>query len=159
METDRRKNPRYCVRGQVFAVFKPEPVQLVPIIDISLGGLSISVHGRNGNKQGVNLCSFLEIMADDGSFYMDNLPYELLPERRSTDWDPLTPGQHRFKGLKFLNLMPVQKSELKHFIRSYTIGGMTPKIIRKFSQILQQFKGKKDFGDSCQNIWLQRPTL
>jgi hypothetical protein len=159
MENDRRKHSRYCVRGQAFAVFKPEPVQLVPIIDISLGGLGISVNARNGNRQGVNLCSLLEIMADDGSFYMDNLPYEFLSERRSTDWDPLISAPHRFNGIKFLNLMPVQKSELKHFIRNYTIGGLTPKIIRKFSQILQQFMGKKDFEDSCQNIWLQRPTL
>jgi hypothetical protein len=55
--------------------------------------------------------------------------------------------------------MPVQKSELKHFIRNYTIGGLTPKIIRKFSQIFQQFMGKKDLEDRCQDIWLQRPTL
>jgi hypothetical protein len=48
---------------------------------------------------------------------------------------------------------------LKHLIGKHTIGGMTPHFIRKFNRFIHQSLVKKQFGDSCQNIWLQRSTL
>jgi hypothetical protein len=39
MEIERRRHPRFRVRDNAFAAFQPEPVKLVPIIDIGLGGL------------------------------------------------------------------------------------------------------------------------
>jgi hypothetical protein len=62
-------------------------------------------------------------------------------------------------GVKFVELMSSQQSQLKYFIRHHTRGGMTPKFIRMFNQHLHQILGKKDFGNSCQNAWLQRLSL
>jgi hypothetical protein len=158
MRVERRKHTRYCVRDAAFAVFKPEPVKLVPIVDVSFGGLGVSVNGISGSEHWSNSCSFLEIMEGDGSFYLDNLPYEILPGARSLGLKAVPSLQNQFYGVKFLNLMPSQMSHLKHFIHQHTIGGMTPQIIRKFEHILHQFLGRKQFGNSCQNIWLHRPT-
>ena len=55
--------------------------------------------------------------------------------------------------------MPSQKTQLKYFIRNHTMGGMTPKFIRKFNQHFHKFLDKKDYGAACRNISLQRPSL
>ena len=39
MTVERRKDPRFQVKDKCFAVINPDPVKLVPIIDISQGGL------------------------------------------------------------------------------------------------------------------------
>lgn len=159
MSVERRKFKRYCIKDSVFAVFKPEPTRMVPIIDIGLGGLGVSVNGTNESELWLGSCSFLEIMVADCSFYLDNLPYEFLPESRNFNLNADTSLQNQFYGVKFLNLMPSQKTHLKHFIRKHTIGGKTPQFYRKVNQFLHQALGKKQFENSCQNIWLQRSTL
>ena len=158
MRVERRKYARFCVRDAAFAVFKPEPVKLVPIIDISLGGLGIGVNGFNMNLDGFNGASRLEILIDDGSFYLDNLPYQALPTYRNFSVNAFGSFQNIY-GVKFLDMMPSQQNRLKYFIRHHTRGGMTPKFIRKLNAHLHQITGKRDFGDSCQNVWLQRPSL
>jgi hypothetical protein len=159
MRVERRKYARYCVRNAAFAVFKAEPVQLLPIVDIGFGGLGISGNEISGSEHWSNSCAFLDIMEGDGSFYLDNLPYELLPGARSLSLHAAASVKNQFYGVKFLNLMPSQKTHLKHFIHKYTVGGKTPQFIQKFNQFLHQVWGKKQFSDSCQNIWLHRPTL
>jgi len=159
MNVERRKFKRYCIKDSVFAVFKPEPVKLVPIVDISLGGLGVSFNGVSESERRLTSCSSMEIMVADCSFYPDNLPYEFLPESRSFNLDAVISFQNQFYGVKFLNLLPSQKTHLKHLIRKHTIGGMTPHFIRKFNRFVHQSLVKKQFGVSCQNIWLQRPTL
>ena len=158
MEIERRKYPRFNVRDNAFAIFQPEPVKLVPIVDIGLGGLGIGVNGINTSDGWLNQASCLEILIDDCSFYMDNLGYKLLPKFRSISRTAGSPFQNIY-GLKFIDLMPSQQSRLKYFIRNHTTGGMTPKFIRKFNQHFHQFLDEKDFGAACRNISLQRPVL
>ena len=71
---ERRKNPRFCVRDNAFAVFGTEPVKLAPIVDISLGGLGIGVNGIKLKADGLDVPAKLEIVIDDGCFYLDKLP-------------------------------------------------------------------------------------
>jgi hypothetical protein len=158
MEIERRKYPRFSVRGNAFAVFQPEPIKLVPIVDIGLGGLGIGINGINTRDGWLNKSPSLELLIDDCSFYMDNLGYELLPEFRSVHRNTGSPFQNIY-GLKFIDLMPSQQSQLKYFIRNHTTGGMTPNFIRKFNQHFHQFLGKKDYGAACRNISLQGPAL
>ena len=158
MAIERRKNPRYCVRDNAFAVFGPEPVKLVPIVDISLGGLGIGINGINLSADGFNGPAKLEIVIDDGCFYMDNLHYQLLPQYRNFYQNAFGLFQNIY-GVKFVDLMSSQYIRLKYFIRHHTRGGMTPKFIHKLNAHLHQITGKKDFPDSCQNAWLQRPPL
>ena len=158
MVIERRKNPRYCVRDNAFAVIGPEPVKLTPIVDISLGGLGIGLNGINIGADGLNGAAKLEIVIDDGSFYLDKLPFQLLPKYRNFPRNPSGSFQNIY-GIKFVDLMSSQKSRLKYFIRNHTRGGMTPKFIRKFNQHFHQITGKGDFASSCQTAWLQRPSL
>ena len=158
MEIERRKYPRFSVRDNAFAVFQPEPVKLVPIIDVGLGGLGIGVNGINTSDEWLTKASSLEIIIDDCSFYMDNLGYKLLTRVRNIPHNTARPFQNIY-GLKFIDLMPSQQSELKYFIRNHTTGGMTPKFIRKFNQHVHQFLDQKDYGAACRNISLQRPAL
>ncbi len=157
METERRKYPRFNIRDNAFAVFQPEPVKLIPIVDVGLGGLGVGVNGINISDGWIKKASSLEILIDDCSFYMDNLGYELLSKFRSVDRNTSSPFQIIY-GLKFVDLMPSQRSQLKYFIRNHTTGGKTPKFIRNFNQQFHQFLGKKDYGAACRNISLQRPV-
>lgn len=156
MRVERRQFKRYCIKDSAFAVFKAEPVKLFPIVDISLGGLGLN--GKSEIAQLLNKCASMEIMVGDGSFYLESLSYELLAEPRNLNLRMAPSLQNQFYGVKFLNLMPSQKNHLKHFIHKYTIGGMTPDFIRKLNQFFRHTLGKKQFADSCQNIWLHRPT-
>jgi hypothetical protein len=158
MEIERRRHPRFSVRDNAFAVFQPEPVKLVPIVDIGLGGLGIGVNGINTGYKWLNRASCLEILIDDCSFYMDNLGYELLPKFRSVPRNAASPFQ-KIYGLKFVDLEPGQQYQLKSFIRNHTTGGMTPKFIRKFNQHFRQFLDKRDYGAACRNISPQPPPL
>ena len=158
MEIERRKYPRFKVRDNAFAIFQPEPVKLVPIVDIGLGGLGIGVNGINTGAEWLNRASCLEILIDDCSFYMDNIGYELLPKFRSVPQNAASPFQ-KIYGLKFVDLEPRQQYQLKSFIRNHTAGGMTPKFIRKFNQHFRQFLDKKDYGSAFHNISLQPPSL
>jgi hypothetical protein len=139
-------------------VFKPEPVKLVPIIDISLGGLGIGVNEFNMSLDRLNGASRLEILIDDGCFYLDNLSCQILAPYRNFSQNAFGSIQNIY-GVKFVDLMSSQQNRLRYFIRHHTRGGMTPKFIRKLNAHLQEITGKKDFGDSCQNAWLQRPSL
>lgn len=156
MEIEKRKYPRFRVKDHAFAVFQPEPVKLVPIVDIGLGGLAIGVNEINAGDGWLNQTSNLEILIDDCSFYMDNLGYELLPKFRSVPRNVGRPFENIY-GLKFIDLMPSQQSRLKYFIRNHTTGGMTPKFVRKFNQHFHQFLDKKDYGAACRNLSLMQP--
>jgi hypothetical protein len=158
MESEKRKNPRFSVRDNVFAVFQPEPVKLVAVVDIGLGGLGIGLNEINASDGWLKSVSHLELLIDDCSFYMDNLGYELLPQLRSVHRNAGSPFQNIY-GLKFIDLMPSQRSRLKYFIRNHTTGGMTPKFIRRFNQHFYQFLARKDYGAACRNINLHRPAL
>lgn len=159
MAIERRNYPRYCVRDNAFAVIGPEPVTLVPVIDISLGGLGIGVNSINLRADGLDVPpKKLEIVIDDGSFYLDKLPYQLLAQYRNVSGNPGGSFQNIY-GVQFVDLMPSQHTWLKYFIRNHTRGGMTPKFIRKFNQHFNQIVGKRDIAGSCQTDWLHRPSL
>ena len=159
MAIERRNYPRYCVRDNAFAVIGPEPVTLAPVIDISLGGLGIGGNGINFRADGLDAPpKKLEIVVDDGSFYMDKLPYQPLTQYRSFSGNAAGSFQNIY-GVQFVDLMPSQQTWLKYFIRNHTRGGMTPKFIRKFNQHFNQIVGKRDIAGSCQTDWLHRPSL
>ena len=157
MAIDRRKYPRFTVRSNAFALFNFEPTKLIPIVNISLGGLGVGVNGINTDANGFSDISRLEIITDDCHFFMDKLPYQLLLPRRSFSQNAGPSFQHIY-GVQFIDLMSNQRNRLRYFIRNHTRGGMTPKFMHKFNQQLLQLIGKKNFGDACRSLWLQRPS-
>lgn len=158
MVTERRKNPRFRVQSRAFAIFKSKPDKLIPIVNISLGGMGIGVNGRNVNAGGLSDVSRLEILTDDCRFYMDQLPYQLLLPHRNLTREAVGPLEHIY-GVQFIDLMSSQKNRLKNFIRNHTRGGKTPKLFHKFNQHLHQFIAKKDVADACRNIGFQGPSF
>jgi len=117
MLIERRINPRFCVRDNAFAVFGSEPVKLAPIVDISLGGLGIGVNGINLKADGLDVPAKLEIVIDDGCFYMDKLSYQLLPRYRNFSGSVVGSFQNIY-GVEFVDLIsnPREGSPLYLFL-------------------------------------------
>lgn len=157
MTIERRKNPRFYVRSNAFALLPSEPAKLIPIVDISLGGMGIGLNGINVNSDELSDASSLEILTDDCGFFMDQLPYRLLRPHRRFPQNAAGSFNHIY-GIQFIDLMSSQRNRIKYFIRNHTRGGMTPKFMHKLNKHLHQFIGKKDLGDACRNLWLQRPS-
>ena len=157
MADDRRKHRRFHVQDNAFALFKSEPAKLIPIVDISLGGLGIGVNAINMTAAAFSDASKLEMLTDDCRFYMDKIPYQLILPQRNFPQKAVGSFQHVY-GLQFIDLMSNQRNQLKYFIRNHTRGGMAPKWLQKFNQHAHQFFGKKNFGNACRNLWLQRPS-
>jgi c-di-GMP-binding flagellar brake protein YcgR len=133
MQAERRKHRRFKVKDNAFAVINPDPVKMVPIVDIAMGGLGIYV---DTGVKWVNDCSKLEIMAADCSFYLDNLPVEIITNFKAFPWDASNVLDGRRYSLKFGNLRPAQKSRLKHFMRKYTRSSSKLQLMRKISNLL-----------------------
>jgi c-di-GMP-binding flagellar brake protein YcgR len=151
MQIERRKHRRYRVKDNTFAVINPEPVKVVPIVDISMGGLSFYL---DDGARRLDPASKLEIMVADCSFYLEKLPFQIVSDARAFPDQASNLMEGRRYGLKFGNLGPGQKSYLKYFIRNHTEGGYILQLQQKVSKILHPIWANKPAGDSCKpGIW------
>ena len=146
MEPERRAHRRYRVKENAFAVINKDPVRLVPILDVAIGGLGIYV---NDGARWVNDSPKLEIMAADCSFYLDSIPFEIKSKSKAVDGDNSNMLDGRRYSLKFGHLRSVQKSRLKYFIRNYTRGGSKFQFLRKFSKLLHPTWTNKYAEQGC----------
>lgn len=146
MQTERRKHPRYKAKDNVFAVISPDPVKVVPIMDIGLGGLSIYLD--NGSR-GPDPVSKLEIMVADCSFYLENLPFQIVGDVKAfpNSNSNLMDG-HRY-GIKFGNLRPRQQSHLKYFVRRYTEKGSFARVLYSLGRIFDPIRASRPSTRSC----------
>lgn len=159
MSFERRQHPRYRVKDNAFAVINSEPVKLVPILDIAMGGLGAYV---NGDAVWMDESSKLEIMVADCSFYMENIPFELISNYKAFPARPSNIINGRRISLQFGELMSRQQAQLKYFIRNYTEGRLMFQLIQKLGKILHPFRAPKYAGQSCNTgMWqgLHRPTF
>lgn len=151
MQVERRKNRRFQVKANGFAVINPDPVKLVPIIDISLGGLGFYF---NDNEEWLNKSSKLEIMLADCRFYLEKLPFTVVSNSRAFPTKSTSLLDGRRYGLKFGHLQPSQQSQLKYFIRNYTDGGLFLQFQQKINKLLHPIWSNKYTSDSCNTgIW------
>ena len=146
MQTEQRKHRRFKVKENAFAVFNQDPVRLVPILDIAMGGLGIYV---NDGAKWMNDSQKLEIMVADCSFYLDSIPFEIISNFKAFTGDASNILDSRRYSLKFGNLRPVQKSRLKYFMRNYARGSSKLKILRRFSDLLHPIWSNHYSGQSC----------
>ena len=159
MQVERRRHLRYKVKDNAFAIINSEPVRLVPILDIAMGGLGVYM---NDDDQWLNKASKLEIMVADCSFYLENIPFEAISNFKAFPANVSNLLDGRRNSLMFGTLTPSQKSELKYFIRSYTQGGTFRQVMQRFSKLLHPSSEHKHSGPSCNtSIWqnLHRPTV
>ena len=151
MQTERRKHRRYYIKDKAFTVLYPDPVKLVPIVDIGMGGLSIYM---NDGTELLNESSKLEIMVADCSFYMDNLGFEIVSDFRPFPDHSASLIDGRRYSIKFHNLSNGQKASLKHFIRTYSDGGILLQAMQKVNKFLRPSRAGKYFNKSCDTrIW------
>ena len=158
MPVERRRLPRYKIKDNAFAVINNQPIKLVPILDIAMGGLGVFV---SGGALGINESSRLEIMVADCSFYMENLPFEVISILEAFPARPSNLIDGRRFSLQFGKLMPRQQSQLKYFIRTYTEGRVILQLLQRVNKLLHPFRAPKYAGQSCNTgIWqgLHRPT-
>lgn len=146
METERRAHRRFKAKENAFAVINKDPVKLVPILDVAIGGLGIFV---NDAARWVNDSPKLEIMAADCSFYLDSIPFEIKSNSKAVHGESSNMLDGRRYSLKFGNLRPVQKSRLKYFIRNYTNGGSKFQFLRRFSKLIHPNWTHKYSEQSC----------
>ena len=135
MQAERRKHRRFNVKDNAYAVINTDPVYMVPIVDIAMGGMGIYVD--NGAKW-MNDYPKLEIMVADCSFYLDNLPFEIIADHKAFPWDTSGMLDGRRYHLKFGNLRPAQKSRLKYFMRNYIRGSSKFQLLRRISDLLHR---------------------
>ena len=151
MQPEQRKHRRFSVKENAFAVVNQDPVRLVPILDVAMGGLGIYM---NDGAKWMNDSQKLEIMVADCSFYLDNLPFEIIANFRAFPGDAAYIPDGRRYSLKFGNLRPIQKSRLRYFIRNYTHGGSKFQFLRKFSKLLHPNWTNKYAEQRCNlEIW------
>ena len=108
MKVERRKTRRFQVKDKCFTIINPDPVKLVPIIDISQGGLGFYF---NDNKEWLNQTSKLEIMVADCSFYMEKLPFDVVSRSRAFPTKSTSLLDGRRYGLKFGKAFTVRAVE------------------------------------------------
>jgi len=159
MQVERRMHPRYQIKGNAFAIINPEPVRLVPILDIAMGGAGVYV---NNEDQWLNTSSKLEIMVADCSFYLANIAFDSISDCRAFPANPSNLIDGRRCSIRFGTLTPSQKSELKFFIRNHTQRGMLWQLYQTFSKLLHAGSAQKHSTPSCNpGLWqnLHGPTV
>lgn len=151
MQTERRKHRRYRVKDNAFAVINPEPVKLVPIIDIGMGGLSIYL---DDGARGLDTLSKLEIMVADCSFYLEKVPFQIAAKSRAFPNHNANLMNGCRYGIRFGNLRPVQESRLKYFMRRYTDKVSFSQVLSSFSGFLDPIRASKPSVQSCHTrVW------
>ena len=159
MRDERRTYQRYRVKDRAYAVINPEPVKLVPILDIALEGIGVYV---NDGEELLKESSKLEIMVADCSFYLENLPFESISTIKAFPANASNLLEGRRCSIKFGKLTSRQESELKYFIRNYTQRGMIMQVMQKFRMLVSSFGDNQHTGQSCNTgIWqnFHRPTI
>jgi c-di-GMP-binding flagellar brake protein YcgR len=151
MPIERRKHRRFQVKDNAFTVINSDPVKVVPIIDIGMGGLGIYL---DDGARWMDTSSKLEIMVADCSFYLEKLPFQIVANVRAFPDNTANLMDGRRYGIKFGNLRPAQKAQLKYFIRNYTEGGLILQFQQKINQWLHPIWASKYASDSCKTgIW------
>ncbi len=159
MQVERRTHQRYKVKDSAFAIISPDPVKLVPILDIAMGGIGIYVNSQN---RWLKNASTLEIMVADCSFYLANLPIEFVSDHKASPAIPSNLLNGRRYCLEFGPLTASQKSELKYFIRNYSQGRTFRQMLWRVSKALYPSKASNHTEPSCNTgLWenMHRPTV
>ena len=156
MQSERRKNHRYAIQGKAFALVGSESTEMLPIIDVGIGGLGVCADDAWKIKSG-----HLEILMADCSFYLDRIPFKNILRFPAVCSNPFHSTPNYRCGLEFGKLMPSQIFKLRHFIRNYTRRGAISSIMGKFYHQVQHLLSKRHTAHACENIWHnhQHPSL
>lgn len=150
MKVERRSHPRFKVRADAFAVLEADPVQIVPIVDVSLGGIAVY---HPVVEQWPQSLSRLEIMVADCSFFMQKVPFEMAETTDAFQSHTIESLRKKRYGIKFGMLAASQRKQIKHFIRYYAGNGLTQQFINRIHKIFDHRWSSKYAKDNCAIVW------
>lgn len=110
----RREVPRFNVNGKAIAIFKPHPILMGQVIDISMGGLAFHYHQYAHLAQD-HCYRELELICSDGT-RLEGVPYEVVFDIEVSPG--FSPGSKplRRAGIRFGELTKLQAGKLMSFI-------------------------------------------
>jgi hypothetical protein len=108
---ERRKRKRLRIKEGAFTILRGPSPQLGEITDPSGGGLAFRYQGE---EKLWKISSELEILALNDSFKIKRLPIKGI-------WDFKTANKMRKRGVQFGRLTYRQRSQLRFFIRNYSL--------------------------------------
>jgi hypothetical protein len=115
---ERRKLKRFQVQDGAFAVVRPECTRLGQIINISYEGLAfqyaVTAHQENGVSE-------LDIFLAGDGFYLENMSFETVSDRRATRKSSKGFLPLRRCSVRFKDLTGTQIAQLEYFIQNHTI--------------------------------------
>ena len=119
-QADRRKNKRYMVRDNVFAVFRSSPnaSSLANIVDISRGGFAFKLVGMEDIS---NDCFELDIFVSGDGRCLGNIPFKIISETSKEKERRLFHIAKRRVGARFDKLTNVKMMQIDRFINSHKI--------------------------------------
>lgn len=116
--TERRKLKRFQVQDGAFAVVRPEFTRLGQIINISYEGLAFQ-YAATANQE--NGASELDIFLTGDAFYLENMSFETVCDRRATKKSSKGFLPLRRCSVHFKDLTGTQIAQLEYFIQNHTI--------------------------------------
>lgn len=113
-QLERRKNERFRIREKAVAIIKSDPMEECEIVDISWGGVAISLNTRSADPK-----QFSEIAINlvDKGILLDSIPCKIVSEPEGSFDSQVSKRQ----GLEFGKLAFHQLDVLDHLIHSYTV--------------------------------------
>jgi hypothetical protein len=119
---NQRRYARFRVPKDAFAALGPDYIKVGQIINISMGGLAF----RYLASEGPSNASELDIFLAGRVFYLYKLPFETVRDFVTNEM-PFSSTNMKVCGLQFGGLTDKQKSDLRYFIQTHTIGKDRPK--------------------------------
>ena len=119
---NQRRYARFRVPKDAFAALGPDYIKVGQIINISMGGLAF----RYLASKGPSNASELDIFLAGRVFYLYKLPFETVRDFVTNEM-PFSSIYMKVCGLQFGDLTDKQKSDLRYFIQTHTIGRDRPK--------------------------------
>lgn len=116
---ERRKNKRFQVKSGAYVVFSPNPNLRCQIVDISVDGLAVLFAGK---EDWFNKSLELSILLGDDDFCLQKIPAEIVSLFALASELSSNSKKMRRCGIKFGELTPEQRLQLKHFIWLSTKG-------------------------------------
>ena len=123
--TERRKNKRYMVKDNVFAVFRlgHNSSSLANIVDISRGGFAFKFVGM----EDISRDQFeLDIFVSGDGRRLGNIPFKIISETSKGKEDRLFTLAQRRVGARFDNISDVKALQIDRFINNHKIMDTLP---------------------------------
>ena len=132
---ERRKDRRFSANGKAIVVFKPDPILMGQVVDISLGGMAF--HYKPRNRTIHDFESLVLICMNNG--ILKKVPFKKISDVEINDFNLTEIYLLRRASVQFGSLNPKQQEELNTFIERCAVED-SPSPIKDGSQIHSDYQ-------------------